>query len=135
MQDAVTPPTILGMFVRPNRRLAGAVRPGGKAGEKPWPAGGHRGGRADVPDPVAAGGGAPPLQPLLELLRHLPPGRAQWSRPSASRMARDVASISTSVSSGKHGSDSTSAEARAAWGKARSASGRANMGWAGMAIG
>src|SRR5438552_1009171 len=144
MQDAVTPPTTLGMFVRPNRRLPGSMRADARGaarvrvhsdhgqarlGE------GHGQGQADVTEPDDADGGVPPLQPLLELLRHLPPGRAQWSRPSASRMARDVASISASVSSGKHGSDSTSAEARAAWGKARSASGRANMGWAGMAIG
>src|SRR2546425_857930 len=126
MQDAVTPPTILGMFVRPNRRLAGAMRSGGEEGENSGaavrPAGaeprgaarggahseqgrarlgeGQGGGQAEVPEPDAPDGGAPPLQPLLELLRHLPPGRAQWSRPSASRMARDVASISTSVSSG-----------------------------------
>ena len=96
---------------------------------------GHGQGQADVAEPDDTDGGVASLQPLLELLRHLPHGGAQWSRPSASRMARAVTSISASVSSGKHGSDSTSAEARAAWGKARSASGRANMGWAGMAIG
>src|SRR6184192_3491885 len=213
MQDAVTPPTTLGMFVRPNRRLPGSMRSGEKARKNSWPtvspaaakrgsstssvvpgyvvdsstmswparrmratssvaatmwemsgsldfpsgvgtqmmmasaavsaaipsattrrravtrgassslgtsstgltparmradAGhsdhgqarlgeGHGQGQADVTEPDDADGGVPPLQPLLELLRHLPPGRAQWSRPSASRMARDVASISASV--------------------------------------
>ena len=56
---------------------------------------GHGERQADVAEPDDADGGVPPLQPLLELLRHLRPGRAQWSRPRASRMARAIASISS----------------------------------------
>src|SRR5437867_3234684 len=77
--------------------------------------------------------GATALDPLPELGRSGGSAHARLCRAALSVAA--TVRISSGSSSGKQGNERTSEAARVAWGKARSASGMANMGWAGMGVG
>ena len=94
---------------------------------------GHGERKADVAETHHSHGGVVTLEPLPELGESGGAGHASLCRAALSVAA--TVRISSGSSSGKHGNESTSEAARVAWGKARSASGMANMGWAGMGVG
>src|SRR5207244_5743218 len=104
--------------------------------------------KPDVAEPDDPDRRVAALESLLEFRRHTAAGTGPAFALATSRLRRRHASLwmaartasatsrtSPSRSSGKHGSDKTSAAARAALGKARSTSGTANRGWAGTEIG